>query len=186
MTSDSIRSTQAPGPEAGPGDWRLRPARLDIDAPAVSALMTEYLSWALGRLRQEYGVAESPTDPASIQDSLPAFLPPAGALIVAEHQDQLIGVGALRTLVPGVVEVKRMYVATAWQGRRLGSALLDRLVQEAREGLSATTVRLDTCRFMTSAQRLYQSRGFVEREPYPGTEIPPHLQQYWRFFERSL
>ena len=38
---------------------------------------------------------------------------------------------------------------------------------------------------MADAQRLYRSRGFAERTPYAGTEIPPHLQQYWIFFERT-
>jgi hypothetical protein len=32
----------------------------------------------------------------------------------------------------------------------------------ARAEMGATTVLLDTCRFMTDAQRLYRSRGFVE------------------------
>jgi hypothetical protein len=48
----------------------------------------------------------------------------------------------------------------------------------------ATVVRLDTVRLMAEAQRTYRSRGFVERPPYEGTEIPPHLQQHWLFFER--
>ena len=39
--------------------------------------------------------------------------------------------------------------------------------------------------FGRDAQRLYESRGFVERPPYEGTEIPPELQQYWKFYERQ-
>ncbi len=39
---------------------------------------------------------------------------------------------------------------------------------------------------MSDAQRLYRSRGFVERTPYEGTEIPEHLQRHWMFFERRL
>jgi hypothetical protein len=38
---------------------------------------------------------------------------------------------------------------------------------------------------MATAQRLYSSRGFVERTPYEGTEIPVRLQQYWLFFETT-
>jgi hypothetical protein len=38
---------------------------------------------------------------------------------------------------------------------------------------------------MTDAQRLYRSRGFVERTPYEGTEIPTRLQHLWIFFERT-
>ena len=99
-------------------------------------------------------------------------------------QRKLAGVGALRKLRLGVIEVKRMYVAPEWRDRHLGSAILDRLLEEARK-MGATTVRLDTCRFMTDAQRLYRSRGFVERTPYEGTEIPTRLQHLWIFFERT-
>ncbi len=68
----------------------------------------------------------------------------------------------------------------------MGSALIDRLLTEARETFAATTVRLDSCRFMTDAQRLYTSRGFTEREPYEETEIPAQMRQYWRFYELDL
>lgn len=52
--------------------------------------------------------------------------------------------------------------------------------------MQAVVVRLDTCRFVTDAQRLYRSRGFEERGPYEGTEIPSRLQEHWLFFERSF
>jgi GNAT superfamily N-acetyltransferase len=78
-----------------------------------------------------------------------------------------------------------MYVALDWRDRHLGSAILDRLLEEARSRHSRI-VRLDTCRFMTDAQRLYRSRAFAERPPYEGTEIPARIQRYWIFFERML
>jgi GNAT superfamily N-acetyltransferase len=78
-----------------------------------------------------------------------------------------------------------MYVRPDARGRGLGSALLDRLMEEARV-LGAAVLRLDTIRFMVDAQRLYRSRAFVERAPYPESEIPEHLHHHWRFFERPL
>lgn len=164
----------------------LRPLRLETDTAAVSSLIVDYLTWALDRLMQEYGIDESPTDLDSISESLKAYTQPTATMIVAEQRGSLIGLGALRTLTPGTVEVKRMYVAPLGRGRRLGSRLLDRLLLEARQNFQAETVRLDTCRFMADAQRLYGSRGFVERSPYAGTEIPEHLQKYWRFYELDL
>lgn len=84
--------------------------------------------------------------------------------------------------VPGVGEVKRMHVAPDFRGLHVGSRLLDCLLgQAAQRGMS--TVRLDTARFMVDAQRLYRSRGFAERSPYPQTEIPQRLHDYWIFFE---
>ncbi|GAB7053016.1 GNAT family N-acetyltransferase [Catenuloplanes indicus] len=164
----------------------LRHADLSTDSDAVTALMSDYLSWAVGRLREEYGVEDSPTDLSAIRESLPSFVPPKGLLIVAERDGEPVGVAALRTLTPEMAEVKRMYVDPRGRGLGLGAALLDRLLTEAHGTLGATTIRLDTCRFMTDAQRLYLSRGFVERGPYEETEIPAHMRQHWRFFERDL
>ena len=69
--------------------------------------------------------------------------------------------------------------------RHLGSAILDGLLDEALSR-SSRIVRLDTCRFMTDAQRLYRSRGFEERAPHEGTEIPERIRQHWIIFEREL
>ena len=78
-----------------------------------------------------------------------------------------------------------MYVPDRWRGAHLGSAILDQLIDRATAA-GATAIRLDTVRFMTDAQRLYRSRGFVECPPYEETEIPMRLLQHWQFFERGL
>jgi GNAT superfamily N-acetyltransferase len=88
-------------------------------------------------------------------------------------------------LADAVAEVKRMYVPDRWRGAHLGSAILDRLIDQAAAA-GATAVRLDTVRFMTDAQRLYRSRGFTECPAYEETEIPSRLRQHWLFFERRL
>ncbi|MFI5842419.1 GNAT family N-acetyltransferase [Catenuloplanes sp. NPDC051500] len=164
----------------------LRRADLPADSDALAGLLSDYLTWAVGRLREEYGLADSPTDLGTIRESLPSFVPPKGLLLVAEADGEAVGVAALRTIGPGIVEVKRMYVAPHARGTGAGSALLDRLIEEGRETFGAKIIRLDTVRFMAEAQGLYGSRGFIEREPYEETEIPAHMRQYWRFFEREL
>ena len=83
------------------------------------------------------------------------------------------------------MEIKRMYVRPSARGQRAGARILDRLLDEARSR-GARIVLLDTVRFMADAQRLYRSRGFVEREPYEESEIPSHLRDHWLFFERVL
>jgi GNAT superfamily N-acetyltransferase len=166
------------------GGCLIREAEPRLDDEAIAALMVDYLAWAIERLANEYGVDEPPTHPSLVRDGLASYRPPVGKLLLAECDGQPAGVGAIRKLRTGVVEVKRMYVAPAWRDRHLGSGILDRLLDEAQE-MGATTVLLDTCRFMTDAQRLYRSRGFVERSPYEGTEIPPRLQHLWIFFERT-
>jgi GNAT superfamily N-acetyltransferase len=175
---------EEPMPE--PPSVTVRLAELGRDDQTVSRLMSEYLTWALVRLEAEYGIVDMPVEPAAAGASLSAYHPPSGLLAVAELRGQIAGVGAGRMLTPGVAEVKRMYVSPVHQGQHVGAAILDFLLAHARADLGATTVRLDTCRFMTPAQQLYRSRGFTQRSPYEGTEIPPRLQQYWLFFERSL
>jgi GNAT superfamily N-acetyltransferase len=166
------------------GGCQIREAEPGVDDDAVAALMVDYLNWAIERLAADYGVDEPPTHPSLVRDGLASYRPPVGKLMLAESHGQPVGVGAIRMLTPEVAEVKRMYVAPDWRERHIGSAILDRLLEEAQK-IGATTVLLDTCRFMSDAQRLYRSRGFVERSPYEGTEIPPRLQHLWIFFERT-
>ncbi|WP_328603870.1 GNAT family N-acetyltransferase [Amycolatopsis sp. NBC_00345] len=163
----------------------IRPADLTSEEGAVGDLMVEYMTWATGQFKASFGI-DAPTDPAQMRDNVADFGKPSSALLVAVGAGgELAGAGALRTLEPGVVELKRMYVRPAWRGRHVGSQLLDRLLDQAAE-LGASTIRLDTARFMHDAQGLYRSRGFAERPPYQGTEIPPDFQQYWAFFERPV
>lgn len=163
-------------------DVLIRDAERGRDDDAVVRLMAEYMTWAHERLASESGVREPPANPAEIRDHLDDYRPPKGRLLLAECDGEPAGVGALRILSPDIAEVKRMYVAPAWRDRHVGAAILDRSLDEARSR-SARIVRLDTCRFMTDAQRLYRSRGFTERPPYEGTEIPARIQQHWIFFE---
>jgi GNAT superfamily N-acetyltransferase len=155
------------------------------DDDAVVALMSSYLDWALGALRERHGVEEPPTDVSLVRESLAGLRRPEALILLAEQRGRAVGVGALRGLTGGVVEVKRMYVDPSARGAGVGAALLDRLLDEGRRA-GASVARLDTCEFMKDAQRLYRSRRFLEREPYEGTEIPERLQRYWLFFERSL
>ncbi|WP_250001942.1 GNAT family N-acetyltransferase [Actinoplanes sp. M2I2] len=167
-------------------DISLRRADLGKDGDALVALIGDYLTWGIDRLRREYGLDDSPTDPSTIRESLATYELPTGLLIVAEQGGEPIGLAGLRTLTPGIVEVKRMYVDPRGRGLGIGSALLDRLLADAREVFAAKVVRLDTARFMADAQTLYASRGFIEREPYEETEIPPQMRHHWRFFERTI
>ena len=170
---------------AAGGAVEVRLAQSGRDDAAVARLMEEYLTWALQRLETEYGITDLPVDPVPAASSLNAYYPPRGRLAVAEVAGQPAGIGAVRSLGDGVAEVKRMYVAPTYRGRGVGAAVLDFLLTQIEEDLDADTVRLDTCLFMTSAQRLYRSRGFVQRSAYEGSEIPVRLQQYWYFFERA-
>ena len=163
----------------------LREAIPGADDEAVTQLFAEYLAWAHPKLREEYDIEDPPTSPEKIAATLAAFRRPGGVLLIAEHEGRPVGVGALRRHSPAVAEVKRMFVQPHVRSLHMGSSILDRLIEDARD-MGALVLRLDTVRFMTDAQRLYRSRGFVERPAYDGTEIPEPLRQYWLFFERAL
>ena len=61
-----------------------------------------------------------------------------------------------------------MYVHPNYRNQRLGSGVLDALLTQATVTFQARTVRLDTCRFMQSAQLLTDlavSRSAAIRAP---------------------
>jgi ribosomal protein S18 acetylase RimI-like enzyme len=118
-----------------------------------------------------------------VRASLEAYQPPRGRLLLASSAGLPVGVGALRLLPDGAAEIKRMYVVPEARSLRIGSRLLDSLIDSAVQA-GAEVIRLDTAQFMTAAHRLYRSRGFIERPPYEGTEIPAGLHKRWLFFER--
>lgn len=115
-------------------------------------------------------------------DDAPAageFTAPAGCMIVARLFGDPVGCGALRTLAPGVGEIKRMWIAPQVRGLGLGRRLLETLEQVAREcGLGA--VRLDTNGSLAEALCLYRTSGYREISRY--NENP--YAQHW--FEKSL
>jgi GNAT superfamily N-acetyltransferase len=155
------------------------------DDDVVLELMTEYMTWALSTFEETYGFAMA-GDARHTPAALGRFRRPSGVIALAEVEGSPAGVAALRVQDDGVVEIKRMFVRPEHRGAHVGSRMLDWLLDLSRDELRAPTVRLDSNRFMHGAHRLYESRGFVERPPYDGSEIPADLQHLWRFYELRL
>ena len=156
-----------------------------VDDAVVLELMTEYMTEALARFEQSYGFAMG-RDAEHTTDALAKFRRPSGVIGLAELDGSPAGVAALRVQADGAAEIKRMFVRPEHRGAHLGSEMLDWLLELCRDDLGSSTVRLDSSRFMREAHRLYESRGFVERTPYEGSEIPADLQHLWRFYELRL
>jgi len=92
----------------------------------------------------------------------------SGALLVVEDPaGDLVGTAGVRSLEPGVGEIKRMWIRPACQGLGLGRQLLSRCLDEAR-ALGFRMLRLDTERRMATALHLYRSCGFTEIPDYNG------------------
>ena len=69
--------------------------------------------------------------------------------------------GALKRTDVERAEIKRMRVHPDFQGRGLGSAILEHLESEARK-LGYHTLHLDTTTCQTAAQRLYLKHRYRE------------------------
>lgn len=100
-------------------------------------------------------------------DGLPgAYAPPEGGLWLAVgEQEEAAGCVGLRSLEPGVGELKRLYIRPPYRGTGLGKRLV-RTALRAAVDLGYERLRLDTLPDMKDAIRLYESLGFTRIAPY--------------------
>ncbi len=103
------------------------------------------------------------------------YAPPSGCLLLAESDDKPAGCVALHRLEDGVCEMKRLYVRPAFRGKKIGLALANAVITEAR-GIGYTRMRLDTiAASMKEAVAMYRALGFVEIPPYRPNPIQSAL-----------
>jgi ribosomal protein S18 acetylase RimI-like enzyme len=113
--------------------------------------------------------------------ALPApYVPPAGALLIAQTDTAVAGCVGLRPLDEHTGEMKRLYVRAAFRGGGLGERLVQAAIDAARRA-GYRELRLDTLHSMQSAQALYRRLGFVEIPPYGSKHLPGT-----RFYELRL
>jgi GNAT superfamily N-acetyltransferase len=98
------------------------------------------------------------------------FTPPSGTFLLAYEDDRAIACGGLKTVAPGVAEVKRMYVVPEARRRGVGRALLVALEDEARS-MGFATVRLDAERHNWPS---YRAAGYVEIDDYNHNPFADH------------
>ncbi len=120
------------------------------------------------------------------------YAPPQGRLLLASHNGALAGCVGLRRLEArpsnlsggpcgppspledGVCEMKRLYVRRAFRGKKIGRALVEAVLREAR-AIGYRKMRLDTLPSMKEAIPLYRSLGFTEIGPYRENPVPGAL-----------
>ncbi len=100
-------------------------------------------------------------------ENLPGnYAKPDGRLLLAFADENLAGCVALRNLEDGICEMKRLFVRENFRGRKIGNALIEKLIEEARL-IGYEKIRLDTyLPKMPKAFALYESHGFREIAPY--------------------
>lgn len=123
----------------------------DLDDPDVIALTTASVAEINARYGGEPGSGPKPRPEE--------FRPPHGAFLIARLEGRAAGCGGISRLDATTAEVRRMYVAPAARGRRIGRALLEQLLERARD-LGYAAVRLETGNQQHEAIGLYRSAGF--------------------------
>ncbi len=91
--------------------------------------------------------------------------PPQGGVRLALLDDKPVGCGMFQNLLPDTAEIKRVYVRDTARGTGAGRAIMEALVSDCRDRGYAR-ILMDTGKVLTAARGLYNSMGFVEREPY--------------------
>lgn len=170
----------------------FRPARLPDDAALLLDLNTEYLQSVFDGVAAAYPFTLADVFPGgNIRAYLTGALDkvvsgaPGSAFYIVEVDGQVAGMGGLRAVRPGIAEMKRVYVRPAFRGARLGLAIVDRLMADAR-GFGYSQMFLDTAPTLKTAIALYQRLGFADIPPYPEVEVSPLLHPIWVFMGRDL
>jgi len=146
----------------------IRNARFLDDLHAVQTIFHEYaLSASVSLEFQDYEAEFS---------SLPGkYAAPEGCLLLAWHQERVVGCGALRKVDSNTCEMKRVYIRPEGRGTGLGRQMVLRILEEARtKGYSR--ICLDVLPEFKAATHIYESVGFtpsapVTFNPVPGTQF---------------
>lgn len=168
------------------------PINLELHKSHMLDLNREYLTWIADEMLKRYKIDTELLLGVSIQEfiqkfleDLSSYIPPNGVYYIMQINSSIIGMGALRKIKEGIGEIKRMYIQPKYRGNGYGKELLDQLLKKGQE-FEYSSIRLDTGDFMTTAQQVYLSAGFQEREQYLESEVPTFYLPHWLFMEKFL
>lgn len=144
---------------------RIALAEMDPQSDEARYCLGEYYAELGRRFKQGFDVSLS-RDPDAKD-----MRRPRGTFIVAISDTLPIGCVGLKGTDHGYAEIKRLWVAPAARGLRLGRRLMDAAEAIAR-GLGIALLRLDTNSALVEAGQLYRSTGWREiprfnDDPYP-------------------
>jgi putative acetyltransferase len=103
--------------------------------------------------------------------------------VARDESGRAVGMGALRVHTATMGEVKRMFTRPEIRGQRIGSMLLERIVELARDkGITLLQLETGEAPGFEPAQRLYMNAGFTRR----GAFLDYPDSGWSAFFEKSL
>ncbi|HOO89800.1 MAG TPA: GNAT family N-acetyltransferase [Syntrophales bacterium] len=102
---------------------------------------------------------------AELENLSGQYSPPTGDLFLAVSGTQIAGCAGLRYFAEGICEMKRLYVRPTHRGNNAGRELAESVIRAGKR-FGYERMRIDTLPSMETANRLYESLGFVEIEPY--------------------
>ncbi len=129
--------------------------------PEIQALFTEYMDMLLRESPGFRAYLDIQHYDAEFQCLESKYGPPEGRLYLARADGQSAGCIALRKLDQDTCELKRLYVRPAFRGQGIASALVRRLLVDAR-AIGYRRMRLDTLPFLREAIALYRKLGFTD------------------------
>jgi len=162
-------------------------AQTSSELDAVRGLIRAFVDWHRARHVEDLDLIDGYFDAAAFEAELAGlpgkYGPPDGRLLLASVDGAPAGCVALRRLAGDVCEMKRMYVDQRFRGQRVGVALSERVLADAR-ALGYRAMRLDTSMRQAEALGLYRRFGFAEIEPY--YDVAPELRDWLVFMELEL
>jgi GNAT superfamily N-acetyltransferase len=153
--------------------------RTRADAPDAVGLLADYGAELVARGRPYSPVDPPPGAAGASWVEVHEMEPPGGAFLLVYEGVVAVACGGLRTLAPGVGEIKRLYVVPAARRRGHARRLLGALEEAARDA-GLKRVRLDTNAQQPEALELYAACGYREVPDYNGSPTATH------WFEKTL
>jgi len=167
------------------------PFDLNVHKEVFVELNVEFITWIADQLRENYQLDSVSKIGQTIPEYVDAHLedltslkPPDGVIYLLVDDGDVAGMGAIRKLSDEVGEIKRMYIRPLYRERGYGKQMLNKLLEVGRE-FGCSSFLLETSKFMTVAQHIYKSAGFIEREEYPESETPEIFRSYQIFMEKK-
>ncbi len=165
----------------------IRHADGQRDMAAVHRLCWAYRDALIAATTDRPEIVEtyySAKDYGALLMSLPArHARPDGAILVAEHEGQVVACAMLHRIDAGTAEIKRVFVDDAVKGLGIGRQICIAAMDQAKaDGYSR--MALDTMRPLTPAIRLYESLGFAPCPPFYPPD--PEVGDYILFLGRTL